>query len=43
MLVTDFNHVYWAANVLLANLTDSKDSSGERLPNGVKRCDFCLK
>ena len=28
-LITDFNHVYWAANVLLANLSDTTDPTGE--------------
>ena len=30
LLITDYNHVYWAANILMANLTDSKDASGKR-------------
>ncbi|KAK9837911.1 hypothetical protein WJX74_007544 [Apatococcus lobatus] len=28
LLITDYNHVYWAANILMANFTDSKDASG---------------
>ena len=30
LLITDHNHVYWAANVLMANFTDSIDVSGKR-------------
>ena len=30
LLITDHNHVYWAATVLMANFSDSKDSSGEQ-------------
>lgn len=30
LLITDHNHVYWAANVLMANSSDSKDASGEQ-------------
>lgn len=30
LLITDHNHVYWAANVLMANFSDSKDASGEQ-------------